>query len=90
MSITIAEAALGAHVEVPTLEGPVTLSVPPGTGSGAKLRVKGRGIQRGEEKGDQFVVVKVIVPKNLDDEAKELVRQLQAKAPVDARADVRW
>jgi DnaJ-class molecular chaperone len=68
----------------------VTLTVPPGASSGAKLRVKGRGIQRGEEKGDQLVVVKVIIPKSLDDEAKELVRQLEAKAPVNARADVRW
>ena len=90
LPVSAYEAMLGTKAEVPTLEGPVTLSVPPGTGSGAKLRVKGRGIQRGEEKGDQFVVVKVIVPKNLDDEARELVRQLQAKAPVDARADVRW
>jgi curved DNA-binding protein len=91
LPVSMYEAVLGTKVEgVPTLDGPVTLTVPPGTGSGAKLRVKGRGIQRGEEKGDQLVVVKVIVPKNLDDEGKELLRRLQAKAPVDARGDVRW
>jgi len=88
--LSLYEALLGTKVEVPTLDGPVTLTIPPGTGSGAKLRIKGRGIERGEEKGDQFVVTKVVVPKNLDDEARELVKRLQAKAPVDARADVRW
>jgi DnaJ-class molecular chaperone len=88
--ISLYEALLGTKVEVPTLDGPVTLTIPPGTGSGAKLRIKGRGIERGEEKGDQLVVTKVIVPKNLDEEGKELVRRLQAKAPLDARADVHW
>jgi DnaJ-class molecular chaperone len=90
LPVSAYEAMLGTKVEVPTLEGPVTLTVPPGASSGAKLRVKGRGIQRGEEKGDQLVVVKVVVPKSLDEEAKELVRQLEAKAPVNARADVKW
>jgi curved DNA-binding protein len=88
--LSLYEALLGTKVEVPTLEGPVTLTIPPGTSSGAKLRIKGRGIERGEEKGDQLVVVKVIVPKVLDDEGKDLVKRLQAKAPLDARADVRW
>jgi DnaJ-class molecular chaperone len=88
--ISVYEALLGTKVEVPTLEGPVTLTVPPGTSSGAKLRIKGRGIERGEEKGDQLVVMKVIVPKTLADEARELVKRLQAKTPVEARADVRW
>ena len=88
--VSFYEALLGTKVEVPTLEGPVTLTIPPGTSSGAKLRIKGRGIERGEEKGDQLVVTKVIVPKALDDQGRELVKQLQARAPLDARADVRW
>ena len=90
LPISMYEALLGTKVEVPTLDGPVTLTIPPGTGSHAKLRIKGRGIERGEEKGDQLVVTKVVVPKNLDDAGRELLKQLQAKAPVDARADVRW
>jgi DnaJ-class molecular chaperone len=81
---------LGTKVEVPTLDGPVTLTIPPGTSSGAKLRIKARGFERGEEKGDQFCVIKVIVPKTVDDEGRELLRRLQQKAAVDARADVRW
>jgi curved DNA-binding protein len=80
---------LGTKVTVPTLDGPVTITIPPGTGSGAKLRVKGRGVFRGDEKGDQLCVVKIVVPKGLSDEDKELVRQLEARNPVNARADVK-
>jgi DnaJ-class molecular chaperone len=88
--ISMYEAMLGTKVEVPTLDGPVTLTIPPGTGSHAKLRIKGRGILRGEERGDQFVITKVIVPKNLDDADKATIEQLQKKHPINARADVPW
>ena len=84
------EAMLGTKVEVPTLDGPVTVTVPPGTSSGAKLRVKGRGIERAGEKGDAYAVMKVIVPKRLDDDDKAAVQKLAAKHHVDARADVPW
>jgi DnaJ-class molecular chaperone len=77
--VSLYEALLGAKVEVPTLEGKLTLTIPPGTGGGAKLRIKGRGIQRGAEKGDQFVVVKIILPKTLDESDKELIGKLAAK-----------
>ena len=90
LPLSLYEALLGTKVAVPTLDGPVTLTIPPGTGSGAKLRIKGRGVQRGEEKGDQHCVIKIVVPKDLDEEDREWVRKLQAKHPIDARADVRW
>jgi len=88
--ISMYEALLGAKVEVPTLDGPITVTIPPGTSSGAKLRIKERGIHRGTEKGDEYVVVKVTVPKGLDAEDKELVAKLQEKHPVNARAELRW
>jgi len=88
--LSVWEAMLGTKVEVPTLDGPVTVTVPPGTGSGAKLRVKGRGVERAGEKGDSYAVVKVVVPKGLDEEDKAAVQKLAAKHPVDARADVPW
>jgi DnaJ-class molecular chaperone len=88
--ISMYEALLGTKVEVPTLDGPVTLTIPPGTSSHSKLRIKGRGIERGKEKGDEFVVIKIIVPKDLNDEEKELVTKLQQKHPINARADVKW
>src|SRR5688572_727201 len=59
--VSMYEAMLGTKVEVPTLDGPVTMTVPPGTSSGAKLRIRERGIYRGNEKGDQYCVIKVLV-----------------------------
>jgi curved DNA-binding protein len=90
LPISLYEALLGAKVTVPTLDGPVTLTIPPGTSSHAKLRIPGRGIFRGTEKGDQLVVIKIIVPKGLDEEHKKLLRKLEEKHPINARADVKW
>ncbi|HTL31165.1 MAG TPA: DnaJ C-terminal domain-containing protein [Tepidisphaeraceae bacterium] len=88
--ISLWEALLGTKVEVPTLDGPVTLTIPAGASSHAKLRIKGRGIQRGGERGDQFVVVKVVLPKVLDDEDKKTIDQLAKKHPINPRADMHW
>ena len=72
------DALLGGTVDVPTLDAKtITLRVPAGTGSGTKIRMKGRGIFRGAEKGDQLVVVQVTVPKDLTDAEKALVEQLR-------------
>ena len=88
--ISVYEALMGTKVEVPTLDGPVTITIPAGTSSGAKLRIKSRGVFRGADKGDQYAVIKIIVPKKLDEEDQKLVQQLAAKYPIDARADVKW
>ncbi len=88
--ISLYEALQGTKVEVPTLEGSVTLTIPPGTSSGAKMRIKGRGIERGSERGDQYVIPRVIVPKNLDDADRKLISGLATKYPISARSDVKW
>ena len=88
--ISLYEAILGAKVDVPTLDGNVTLTIPPGTNGGSKLRIKGRGVERGGEKGDQYVIILVTVPKALDEASRQLLHQLQLKNPLDARADVKW
>jgi curved DNA-binding protein len=90
LPISVYESLLGTKVEAPTLDGKVTLTIPAGTGSGAKLRIKGKGVHRGEEQGDQYVVIRVVVPKHLDEHDKELIHKLAEKHPVDARADVAW
>lgn len=90
LPVSMYEAILGAKVDVPTLDGKVTLTIPPGTSSGAKLRIKNRGIRRGNDHGDQFVIIRVIVPKKIEESDRELVERLSTKAPVDARHDVRW
>ena len=78
--ISYAQAALGADVEVPTLDGPVKLTIPEGTQPGSVFRMRGKGIPylRGSGRGDQFVTVHVAVPKNLTSSQKELLRQFAA------------
>jgi DnaJ-class molecular chaperone len=88
--ISLYEAMLGTKVDVPTLDGKRTLTIPPETSSGAKLRIKGHGIQRGEDKGDQIVVTRIIVPKKIDDEDRGSIERLAAKHPLNPRADVGW
>jgi curved DNA-binding protein len=90
LPISLYEAMLGTRVDVPTLDGPVTMTIPGGTSSGAKLRIKERGIHRGAEKGDQYCIVKVLVPRNVDDEDKALLEKLRQKHPIEARRDVQW
>jgi DnaJ-class molecular chaperone len=90
LPLSMYEALLGTKVEVPTLEGPVTLTIPPGTSSHAKLRIKGRGIHRGEERGDQFVITKIVVPKGLADEDKAAVEKLQQTHALNPRNGPPW
>lgn len=81
LPVAFAEAALGAKIKVPTLEGPVTLKIPAGTPSGRVLRVKGRGVPG---KGDLLVTVEVDVPADLTGEAKEALEKYAAVAgPAD-------
>ena len=86
--ITPSEAALGAKVDVPTLsEGNVTVTIPPGTSSGTKLRLRGKGVAGpGGTRGDQLVVAKIVVPRKLDDEARKHYEQLAAVSPQNPRA----
>jgi molecular chaperone DnaJ len=77
LPITYPEATLGANVEVPTLNGPVTLKVPAGTPSGKTFRVKGRGAPKKGGRGDLLAKVKVDVPDKVSGEEKELLRKLR-------------
>jgi molecular chaperone DnaJ len=88
--VTFTEAALGATIEVPTLGGdPVRLRVAPGTPSGRVLRVKGRGVDAKEGKGDLLATVQVAVPSHLSDKAREAVEALREALPDEnPRADL--
>jgi len=90
LPISLYEAIAGAKIDVPTLDGQRTLTIPPETSSGAKLRIKGHGIQRGQEKGDQIVITKVVIPKQLDDEDRKSIEAIAGKHPLNPRADVGW
>ncbi len=80
------EAVLGATVEVPTLGGPVKLNVPPGSQSGQSLRLKGRGLP-GKPPGDQFVELRVVVPRQLSPEQKRLFETMRSEIVFDPRAE---
>ena len=82
------EAALGAKVVVPTLDGQVTLTVPAGAQSGQKMRLRQKGLpmrQGGEGRGDLLVHLKIVVPKELSDREKELFESLAKESKFDPR-----
>lgn len=85
LPVTPWEVALGRKVKVPTLAGTVDLKIPPGSGSGKTLRLKGRGLP-GDPPGDQYVELKVVVPPAADAEARELYEQLEREHDVNPRA----
>jgi len=87
--ITVAEAALGGDIDVPTLEGPrVTLRLKPGTQSGSRHRVRGKGIATAKHTGDLIVTVEVQVPTELNDEQRAAVEQLAAATTVNPRSSL--
>lgn len=77
MDISFVQAALGAEVEVPTLDGKVKYNIPEGTQTGSVFRLRGKGVThlRGSGRGDQFVTVHITVPKNLTNAQKEALRE---------------
>jgi molecular chaperone DnaJ len=85
--ITFPEAALGAEVKVPTLDGPpVTIKVPPGTRSGRTFRVKGRGVPATKRAGDLLVTVEVAVPAKLSNEERKAVEALASATSESPRS----
>lgn len=82
------EAALGATVPVPTLGGPVELQIPAGARAGQKLRLRGRGLP-GREPGDQFVVLKIVLPPAETERGRALYEQMKRELPFDPRADLK-
>ena len=77
--ISFVDAALGANIEVPTIDGKVKIKIDPGTQSGKILRLRGKGIKdlNGYGKGDQLIYINVWTPKNLSDSEKELLEKLR-------------
>ncbi|HMF62511.1 MAG TPA: DnaJ C-terminal domain-containing protein, partial [Edaphobacter sp.] len=89
--VAISEAALGAKIEVPTIDGRTQLKIPPGTQAGQKLRLREKGVpsaSREGARGDQIVEVKVVVPKVQDERSKEILRELAKLNPEDPREEL--
>ncbi len=86
--VTVAEASLGAKVEVPTIDGRAQLKIPPGTQSGQKLRMRERGVESAShpgQRGDEIVTVTVTVPHLNDERSREIMRELAKLNPDDPR-----
>ena len=89
--ITLMEAALGAKVEVPTIDGRALLRIPPGTQSGQKLRLREKGVPSAAnegQRGDEIVEVDTITPKVADERSKEILRELAKLNSEDPRAEL--
>jgi molecular chaperone DnaJ len=94
LPVTFAEATLGADVKVPTLDGQVTVRIPPGTPSGKVLRVRGHGVpgddngRNGKHGGDLLVTVDVQVPGALDERQRTAIESLAEAFDTDPRAEL--
>jgi molecular chaperone DnaJ len=89
--VSITEAALGAKVEVPTIDGRAMLKIPPGTQSGQKLRLREKGVPSATKegaRGDEIVEIKTAVPMPHDERSKEILRELAKLNPEDPRAEL--
>ena len=88
--VTVAEATLGAKVEVPTVDGRSLVRIPPGTNSGRTLRLKEKGVPsaRNGSRGDQYVEIQVVVPQPTDERVRNLMKELESVAPDDPRKDL--
>lgn len=77
--VTFGEAALGAKIEVPTLDGASAMTLPAGTQSGQKFKLSGKGFPstRTGKRGDQFVTIKIAVPKNVTDKARHAIQEIE-------------
>jgi molecular chaperone DnaJ len=89
--VTVSEAALGAKIDVPTIDGRAQLKIPPGTQSGQKLRMREKGVASAVHegtRGDQIVEVQVVVPKAQDERSREILRELAQLNPEDPRQEL--
>jgi molecular chaperone DnaJ len=89
--VSVSEAALGAKIEVPTIDGRAQLKVPPGTQSGQKLRLREKGVasaSNSAKRGDQIVKIKVVVPQLNDERSREIMREFATLHPEDVRTEL--
>lgn len=88
--ITLTEAALGAKIDVPTVDGMTTMRVPPETPSGQAFRLRGKGVPhlKGSGRGDLYVNIKVVPPHNLDGRSQEMLREFERLNPQNPRTSL--
>ncbi len=89
--VTLTEVLLGAQVDVPTIDGHATMTLPAGTQNGRRFRLRGKGVPslHGGVRGDHYVTVKVVLPEALDDRSLELLQEFAERNPLQPRAHMR-
>ncbi len=86
LPVTVQEAIFGAEIDVPTIDGFTRIKLPPGTRGGTKMRLRGKGVPVAHgERGDQYVVINVTVPKSVNKKGKELLEELASTNPYEPR-----
>ncbi len=91
LPVTLAEAALGATVDVPTPQGTIALKIPAGTSGGKRFRIKSHGVKNAAgEQGDLFAEIRIVLPPTMDDESKRLIDKFQQRNPLNPRTDLSW
>ena len=92
LPVTVTEAALGTKVTVPTVDGPATVKIPPGTSSGTKLRLRNKGAPNPKTKtrGHQYVLIRIVLPKEISQRGKELLAEFDKTDPIDPRKNLPW
>ncbi len=88
LPISYPEAALGAEIEIPTMEDPVTIRIPPGTQHGRRFRVKSRGVPGKEGRGDLFVTVRLVVPTRLSGKERKALEEFAATHQASPRPEI--
>ncbi len=89
--VTLGEIMLGAKIDVPTIDGKISMTIPPGTQNGRKFRLRGKGVPylKGEGQGDQYVQLRVVLPDQLDERSQALMEEFDQRNPLQPRAHMR-
>jgi DnaJ-class molecular chaperone len=89
--VTLAEAVMGATIDVPTPQGTISLKMPPNTSSGKRLRIKGHGVRPANgPAGDLFAEIQIVLPENLSDDERRQLAEISNRHTQRPRAELRW
>ena len=92
LPVGVAEAALGGQVTVPTIDGPASVKIPPGASSGTRLRLRDKGAPdpKGGKRGDQYAVIKIVLPRQISEDGRRALEEFNRSDPYDPREGVPW
>ncbi|MCK4625969.1 MAG: hypothetical protein KAV00_11705, partial [Phycisphaerae bacterium] len=92
LPVSITEAAMGTTVAVPTIDGQANLKIPPGTTGRTRLRLGGKGITdpKTGKRGDQYAVIKIVLPENISEKGRKLLKDFSQSDPYNPREKLNW